>query len=195
MEQSKEELYNLLKKEVKKANARISRIEKAFGEDSWGVKRIRPYLETEKLNAITEKGFITVRKSMTESQMKMLEKYLNKFNNDYETSTIKGIKDVRQRTIESLRKYYKKPNLDISYEEAETLYELQNSSDYNWIFNYMTPSEFWNFVEEAVDENWSEEQFVNELMIHYIQEGNDEQMIAKCQALYNHIVREVKMNR
>lgn len=30
MEQSKEELYNLLKKEVKKANARISRIEKSF---------------------------------------------------------------------------------------------------------------------------------------------------------------------
>ena len=78
MEQSKEELYNLLKKEVKKANARISRIEKAFGKDSWGVKRIRPYLETEKLNAITEKGFIAVRKSMTETQMKMLEKYLNK---------------------------------------------------------------------------------------------------------------------
>lgn len=194
MEQSKEELYNLLKKEVKKANARISRIEKAFGEDSWGVKKIRPYLETEKLNAITEKGFITVRKSMTESQMKMVEKYVKRFNS-YETSTIKGIKDVRQRTIESLRKYYSKPNLDISYSEAETLYELQNSSDYNWIFNYMSPSEFWNFVEEAVDENWTEEQFVNELMIHYIQEGNDEQMIAKCQALYNHIVQEVKINR
>lgn len=194
MEQSKEELYNLLKKEVKKANARISRIEKAFGEDSWGAKKIRPYLETEKLNAITEKGFITVRKSMTESQMKMVEKYVKRFNS-YEISTIKGIKDVRQRTIESLRKYYSKPKLDISFSEAETLYELQNSNDYDWIFNYMTPSEFWNFVEEAVNENWTEEEFVNELMIHYIQEGNDEQMIAKCQALYNHIVKEIKMNR
>ena len=194
MEQNKEELYNLLKKEVKKANMRIARIEKAFGEDSWGAKQIRPYLETEKLNAITEKGFITVRKSMTESQMRMVEKYVKRFNS-YETSTIKGIKDVRKRTIESLRKYYSKPDLDITYEEAETLYELQNSNDYNWIFKYMNPSEFWNFVEEAVDENWTEEQFVNELMVHYIQEGNDQQMIARCQALYNHIVQEIKQNR
>ena len=194
MEQSKEELYNLLKKEVKKANARISRIEKAFGEDSWGAKKIRPYLETEKLNAITEKGFITVRKSMTESQMKMVEKYVKKFNS-YETSTIKGIKDVRQRTIESLRKHYNKPNLDISYSEAETLYELQNSSDYNWIFGYMTPSEFWNLCEECVNKNWSEDKWVEELMIHYIHEGNDEKMIAKCQALYRHIVQEIKKNR
>lgn len=194
MEQNKEELYNLLKKEVKKANMRIARIEKAFGEDSWGAKKIRPYLETEKLNAITEKGFITVRKSMTESQMKMVEKYVKRFNS-YEISTIKGIKDVRQRTIESLQKYYSKPNLTISYEEAETLYELQNSNDYNWIFKYMNPSEFWNFVEECIDENWTEEQFVDELIVHYIQEGNDQQMIAKCQALYNHIVQDIKQNR
>ena len=49
-------LFNLLKKEAKKANQRILRLERLTGQTStFATKQLYDYLDSEKLNALTAK--------------------------------------------------------------------------------------------------------------------------------------------
>ena len=49
-----------------------------------------------------------------------------------QTSTIKGIKDVRKKQIEELRKRFKNEDIDLSFEDAEKFYELHGDDAYNY---------------------------------------------------------------
>lgn len=62
MDDKTKDLYNKLRKEVKRANQRLVRLERAFGKDKWGAKTLKGMLETDTLNAWTSSGRVTIRK-------------------------------------------------------------------------------------------------------------------------------------
>lgn len=200
-------LYSVLQKEIRKANQRIDRIEKNFGEDSWAVKRLKPKLEIEKLNAINERGHVQIRKDMTIAELRNVLKSVRQFNNS-ETATVRGIKDVRKRTIDTLSKSLNeslnpknKPKLNISYDEAEVLYDVLKDKDYKWIFEEKkgdtNPSDFWNLVETYVNKNYSKQQVVDDLARYVKNNKNwkDTYYTAKLTAIYNNIVEPIKKSR
>ena len=81
------ELYNELRKLVKKANQRLVRLERFTGrQNSWASKILRNKLDTVKLNAWTVKNRIRINKNMSIKQLKAIKRATENFINS-KTST------------------------------------------------------------------------------------------------------------
>lgn len=81
------ELYNELKKLVKKANQRLVRLERFTGrQNAWASKILRNKLDTAKLNAWTVKNRIRINKNMSITQLKGIKRATENFLNS-KTST------------------------------------------------------------------------------------------------------------
>ena len=180
--QSKEELYSELKKEVRKANQRIARIEKNFGKaESWAVRKLTSRIDIEPLGAWSSRERITINSKMDINQLRRIQRATELFLGS-NTSKIRGIK----AQIKSTKQGFKK-NLDISDEEAERIYQAFSEDLLQWIFRYIDPSTFWALVEEAKDMGMSKKSFVD-MLRDYIDFGNDLDIIEKLEQIYERYV-------
>lgn len=178
-----QKLYEELKKLAKRANQRIVRLEREFGKDKWAVKNLRDRLDTQKLNAWTKTGRIKYNKSMTITELRAVIKATNQFLNS-QTSTKKGIKNVRKKQIEGIKQSLSIEDEDFSYEEAETFYRLFEDTDFTFFVpKYFTASEFWSLIQEAKDRDIDEKGFI-ELIEVYLTVGTDVEMLARVRAIY-----------
>ena len=186
------ELFAEIKKLGKRANQRIVRLEREFGKDKWAVKQLRNHLDRLGVDAWTETGRVKYNKSMTSEQMRIVKKFLEKFlSPENKASTKKGIKEIRKNQIEAIRKRYNREISDkeFSYEDAENIYQIFESSDYSWIYEYFTPSEFDTLVLDAIDDKASLNDWFDLLVMY--SPGfpiNDLDIQAKCEVLYNKFV-------
>lgn len=170
-------LFNELKKQAKKANQRILRLERLTGETgTFATKQLYDYLDTDLLNAITPKGRVAVRKSFTELQMRAIIKAVKQFNEG--VSTVSKVKKVT-------RELSKQAGIPLSYSQANTYYQAQNN--YTWIYKYLTPSEFWDLARECVREGWSEQTFIDNIMVYITDRTLDELLKIDLINLYNYI--------
>lgn len=165
------QLYNDLKKLVKRANQRLVRLERAFGTDTWGMKRVRDKLDIEPLKAWTSKGRIRLNKSYNIQQLNAIKNITEKFLS-WETSTVSGVKNIRKRAIKSLAKKLSTEEKEVTYEDAETYYELFEEEEWKWVLRYMTESEYYGMVQDAKEDNDTEEQWVERFKT-VVDFGND----------------------
>ena len=135
--EEEQELFNELKKLSKTANQRIVRLEREFGKDTWGTKYLKEKLATEPLQAWTISGRVKANKSMTVTQMKATIKETKKFLDNTSISTKRGIKKAKQKAIKTLKTRFSTDVSDISYEEAEALYNLFEDKEVNGITNFI----------------------------------------------------------
>ena len=186
------ELFEEVKKLSKQANQRIVRIEREFGKDKWAVKQLRNKLDTTKLDAWTKTGRVKYNKSMSTDQLRAVKKFVKKFL-ESKTSRIKGIKETRKKQIESIRRRYKSDFDDITFtfEDAESVYQIFESDDYNWIYEYMSPSAFDACVETAIDTKASLNDWFS-LLVTFSDRATipieDLDIREKCEVLYNKFV-------
>lgn len=163
MTKEEEKLYNEVLKLAKRANQRILSIERFTGlKDKFATKRLKKYLEMEKLNAWTKNSRVRVNKSMTGLQLMVIEERLNKFLNQEQTSTIRGIKEFKRKQIESIKNRYNKEGIDISWKDASRFFEIFETDD-SFILNYMTASEFEAVNMEAIERKVKEPTYVDML--------------------------------
>lgn len=180
--------YNELKKLVSKANQRISKIEKAYGYGSWATKRLYEYLDTDLINALTNRGRISLKQSYTKEQLRAIRKETNKFLNS-KTSTLKGIKAQIKRIKAGI-----KEKIDVTDKEAEILYDTFNSDLLKWIFQYIEPSDFWALLMESKEYNFSYDRFesacfsLSNDLAYIIENLNDLDVKEKLQQIYNRYV-------
>ena len=188
--QEQKELYEELKKLAKRANQRIVRLEREFGKDKWAVKNLRDRLDTEKLNAWKKTGRIKYNKSMSITELRAVIKATNQFLNS-QTSTKRGIKQVRKKQIESLRISLSTDEKEFTFEEAETFYRLFEDTDYTFfIRKYDIPASAFNdLIQEAKEYNNTFDDFLEKLEI-YIIIGNDKELLTRAQAIYEKYVKE-----
>ena len=188
--QEQKELYEELKKLAKRANQRIVRLEREFGKDKWAVKNLRDRLDTQKLNAWTKTGRIKYNKSMTITELRAVIKATNQFLNS-QTSTKRGIKQVRKNQIESLRISLSTDEKEFTFEEAETFYRLFEDTDYKFfIRKYDIPASAFNdLIQEAKEYNNTFDDFLEKLEI-YITIGNDKELLTRAKAIYDKYVKE-----
>lgn len=157
--QEQQKLYEELKKLAKRANQRIVRLEREFGKDKWAVKNLRDRLDTQKLNAWTKTGRIKYNKSMSITELRAVTKATKQFLNS-QTSTRRGIKQVRKKQIEGIRRSMSIEEEEFTYEEAEALYRLFEDTDFTFFVpKYFTASEFWSLIQEAKEQNLDENRF------------------------------------
>lgn len=179
------ELFNELKKLSKRANQRIVRLERSFGKDTWATKRLKNKLEVEPLQAWTRSGRVKVNKSMTVDQLKATIKATKQFLK-YPTSTIKGVKQARKSAIQKIKERINIDKDKFTYEDAENFYDMFDSA-YNWILEYITPSEFEAMIVDAIDERDSQDDWINRIET-YIVVGQDIDLVQKCISLYDKFV-------
>lgn len=170
-------LFNEMKKLAKRANQRILRLERLTGKTgTFDTKQLYDYLDIDKLQAITPKGRVAVRKSFTPFQTENIIKVLNDF--------LEGVSTV-SKVKELTKKYSKEAGVDLDYEQANTYYQAQKT--YTWIYQYMTPSEFWTLAMVCVKEGWSEEKFIDNIMVYIYDRTLDEYLRMDLINLYNYI--------
>lgn len=172
-------LFNELQKLAKTANQRILRIERYTGkEEQFAIKQLYDYLSASPIKGLTKGGRIKVSKNYTLNQMRGIIKATEKFLSE-KTSKISGIKAFK-------KEQEKDAGFEIDLEKLDALY--QTSKNYTWIYDYMTPSEFWSFVKLAKENDWNKNTWVDQLS-NYILAEIDEDIKSKLEDLYDYAVR------
>ena len=141
--------YDSLKKKVLRANKAIERIEKKYGEDSWGVNRLYNKLDNETFKGITKSGRIRLNKNMSDVQLKAIEKATNNFLEHKKTSTLKGIKEVIKEVKSSLKGVLGSEDRPITNAEINKLYDLVDDKDKRVTTEQIGASTIWTTLTEA----------------------------------------------
>ena len=174
-------LFNELKRLAKKANQRILRLERLTGlTETFDVKQLYDYLDTEKLQAVTAKGRVATRKSFTNEQKENIIKALEDFLSGQ--STVLKTKNIKQ-------KYEKESGVKLNWSQVNSLYQ---SSRYEDIVRKYYDSGFWDLARECVKENWTYEKFEDTLLANTNANYVDEVIKEDLQGLYDYI-QDIKL--
>lgn len=187
---NKETSRNLEKetrKLVSKANARLDSLQRRFKSGTWASKKLANRLSSNKLNMWTKKGKIKIGKNLTRTQLMGLNKAINQFLNS-RTSTKKGISDVRERTIETLRGTLSTEDKELTYDEAETYYEMFGDNDFDSLADKIPSSALQNIIIDAIDEDDTQNEFIRRLEDYSGLSMNDLDIREKAIRLYEKYV-------
>ena len=188
------DLYNEVKKLVKRANQRLVRMERNFGIDTWGSKKLRNELDTEPLKAWTSSHRIRINKNMNETQLNAIKKSTSYFLDHTSYSTVKGIKQVIKKQKAGLKRSLSSPDPnepDISDEDVETLYEFFGESYAPDIISKIPGSDIVNLMIDAKKvPQYRRRKYFFEQINDYINYGNDIDFKRKLGKLYRKYVKE-----
>lgn len=169
-------LFNELKREAKKANQRILRLERLTGQTgTFATKQLYDYLDTDTLNAITAKGRVAVRKSFTELQMESILKAIKQFNEGVST-----VKKVKQET----KAQSKQAGIELTYLQANSYFQAQS---YDNIIKRYFESDFWEIAREVVKNGYSYNRFKDILLGAINADFTDELLKEDLIGLYDYI--------
>ena len=149
------------RKLVNKANARLESLERRFRSGTWASKKLANRLSQNKVD-MWKNGKIKLPKNPTKTQLRAVNKATSQFLAS-KTSTKKGIKSVRESTIESLRGTLSTEVNEMSYDDAEKFYEMFGDNDFNFFRSYIPASAIQACIEDAIEENDSEDGFIKKL--------------------------------
>lgn len=152
--------YDKLKKNVIKANKAIARIEKQYGESSWGVNRLYSKIDNDLVKGITKTGKIRLNKNMSDIQLRAIEKATENFLTNKKTSTLTGIKSTIKEVKSSLKATYGDMGNKLSNKEVNKLYDLVADKDKRIITEQLGASEVWATMIEAKERGLSENEFI-----------------------------------
>ena len=172
---------------VDKANRRLKGLKNVGYDKTYASKKLVKRLDTKNLKAITKNGKIKINKTLSNTQLKAIQKATRQFL-ESKTSTIKGIRDVKRSTLESLRATLSK-DVNLTELEIEDAYDMLSNKDFDY-FNKedrIGASTMWALIEDAIEEDKSEEDFVSSLF-NIMDFSNDIDAIEKAKRLYDKYV-------
>lgn len=182
------EVYEETRKIVIKANKRLNALKREGLAGSWASKKLYKRLKGSKVKAYS-KGNIKISKNMTNTQLTAIERHAKQFL-ESKTSTKRGIDEVKKETIKSLKKALDNDkDLDISALDVEDAYDMLADKDFDY-FNKedrIPASEMWALIDDAIEENQSEETFINRLL-NIMDFSNDLDAVEKAKRIYNKYV-------
>lgn len=169
------EIYNDLKKLVKRANQRLVRLEKLTSEkDSFSSKQLFDYLSSEKLKAVTKTNRIKTENFNLE-QMEAIKSAVEDFLDKDSLSTVSNIKKYKAKVEKAI-------GTEVSFKDLSAIYkarELWKWSDEQY------GSAFWtDFAPRILEQNKNE---WIEFAKLYSQEGNDLEIKQKLTQIYDYI--------
>lgn len=149
--------FEKLKKDIVRVNKAITRIENKYGENSWGVAHLYNKLDNEVFKGITKGGRVRATKTMSDEQLRGIQKQVDKFLNDYSTSTLTGIRNVIKKVKSSLKGTLGDIEHDISDAEINKLYDLVKDKDKREDTERIGASTIWTTITEAKETNIQDE--------------------------------------
>lgn len=187
-ETSRDKLEKQVLKEIRDANARLQSLARKNKKGTWASKKLIERLDKQTIKAWSGKGRIKIPKNATTTQLIAISKAINQFM-ESKTSTKKGIKDVRKSTIKSLRTSLSGDidEEEMSEEDAEFFYSMLGENDFDSIADEIGASTLWLCIEQSIEFNESENQFIQRLLDYGM--SNDLDKREKAKRLYDKYVR------
>ena len=161
----KDTLQKDTEKLVRQANARLDSLQRRYKKGTWASKRLMKKLNTNVIKGWnTKSGKIKISKNMSRTQLRAINKAASQFLNSL-TSTKKGIEEVRNKTIKTLKGTLT-TNLEleeITDEEAEFFYDMFGDRDFQTLAEKIGASALQACIEDAIEKNDSEDNFIKRL--------------------------------
>lgn len=175
MTTEEKELYNDLKKLVKRANQRLLRLERLTGEkDSFSAKQLFDYLSSEKLKAVTKTNRIKTENFNLE-QMEAIKNAVENFLDKDSLSTVTNIKKYKAKVEKAI-------GTEVSFKDLSVIYKARDL--WKWT-DEQYGSAFWtDFAPQILNQDKNE---WIEFAKTYSQEGNDLEIKQKLTEIYDYI--------
>lgn len=185
--QQTDRLEKETRKLVNKANARLDSLQRRYKSGTWATKKLANRLSSNKLKMWSKGGKIKLGKNPSKAQLLAVNKAATQFLNSA-TSTKKGIKATRQKTIESLRGTLSSDVEEMSYEDAEKFYEMFGESSFQTLADKIGSSALQACIEDAIEQGDSQDDFIKRLEWYGGVSMNDLDMRDAAQKLYEKYV-------
>ena len=185
--QQTDRLEKETRKLVNKANARLDSLQRRYKSGTWATKKLANRLSSNKLRMWSKGGKIKLGKNPSKVQLLAVNKAATQFLNSA-TSTKKGIKATRQKTIESLRGTLSSDVEEMSYEDAEKFYEMFGESNFQTLADKIGSSALQACIEDAIEQGDSQDDFIKRLEWYGGVSMNDLDMRDAAQKLYEKYV-------
>ena len=145
--------YEKLKKDVALANKRIRNIERVYGEESWAINQLYNKIRDKELvNGINKNGLIRVNKTMSDVQLKAIQKATKEFI-DSQTSKLTGIKKAIRLTKKGLAGVLGDKDHPISNKDINKLYDLVRDKEKRDLTEQIGASKLWAETRHAKDKD------------------------------------------
>lgn len=169
------ELYNDLKKLVKRANQRLLSLERLVGEkDSFASKQLFDYLSSENLKAVTESYRIKTENFNLE-QMEAIKTAVEDFLDKDSLSTIRNIKKYKAKVEKAI-------GTKVSFKDLSAIYKARDL--WKWSEDQYG-SAFWtDFAPRILEQDKNE---WIKFAKTYAEEGNDSELKEKLSQIYDYI--------
>ena len=184
-------LVNEFNLNMKRVNRKLTRIRREYGSLQYSSKNLIEQITARKdlkraYNIKT--GRIQIRKSLSNDDLKSLNKLMSNFLKD-KTSTISGIKNRRESARLGLKQMMGDVDREISDNDIDAFARTFQNADFRWLMRYgIDESEFVSMVQEAISNRWTEGYFL-ETITDYIGIIPDLDMKDDLINFYNKFVR------
>lgn len=182
-------LYKQVQENVMEVNKRLVKLRKSDEYGSWASKKLFNRLDTKNLDVLekTRKGGqikkIKLNKNLSNTDLRAIDKATNQFLQS-KTSTKKGINIVKRKTIKSIKKTLTlEEGRKVSDEDAEYYYDMLANKDFDWFNEKIGASTMWGLIDDAVENNDSEVDWITRLNNHAIT-MNDVEVRERALRLY-----------
>lgn len=146
--------YNELVKNIRIANQRIQKIQNRYGENSWAINELYKNIDNKFIHAVSGKtGGIKIDKSMSDVQLRMVQKATKLFLKDYKTSGLVGIRHAIESTKKSLQATYGEQFNEITDKEVNFLYDLVEDKNKRDLTENIGASQVWAKLIQAKEQN------------------------------------------
>ena len=189
------EIYQRTQKIVNKVNRRFENLAKSGYLETYSSKKLTNRLNKYAMSSIkrSRKGKnkillgIKLNKNLTTTQLLAIQKASRQFLRS-KTSTVKGIKSVKDATIKSLKITMSDEEDEKSLDEATEMYNMLDDEDFKSIskLENVGASSLWALLDDAKERNMDQNQFIDFIEANI--SANDLNLREKAINLYNKYV-------
>lgn len=184
------QLYREVKKQVNLVNERLNSLERQHLKGTWSSGKLTNRLKSNKTKGLLYKGKrVRLKPRMTKTNLTQVQKATRQFL-DSATSTNKGIKQVKQSTIKSLKDTLNlgaDKSKRLSDKDAEFLYSVLEDRGVRDLINNIGASTLWSEIRYADVNNISEDKFIDRLN-NYMAQDMDEDLKEQAIRVYEKYV-------
>lgn len=189
------EIYQRTQKIVNKVNRRLENLSKSGYLETYSSKKLTNRLNKYAMSSIkrSRKGKnkillgLKLNKNLTTTQLLAIQRASRQFLRS-KTSTVKGIKSVKDATIKSLKITMSDEEDEKSLDEATEMYNMLDDEDFKAIseLKNVGASTLWDLLDDAKERNMDQNQFIDFIEANI--SANDLNLREKAINLYNKYV-------
>lgn len=188
-------LIRKTQEQINQVNKRMEKLLESGYAGTWSSKKFLNRVLGSKVSGnvdvVRKRGKIVgikLKSGATKTSLYAIHKASKQFL-ESKTSTVSGIKNVRDETIKSLKRSLSDFDKELSDNDVEFLYEMLEVQEMQDITEMFGASRMWNVAQDAIEEKDSKEEFLDRFE-REIADLNDEDMKRKAEKLYEYISKK-----